>query len=199
MATTQKTARKMIVALSMLMMAGSPAGAANLVPDPDFNAGNVASWPSAGANTSITYDASQNIVGATGSGAAFLSNSNANFNANSTLCLPGTYSASVWQYGGWIRVASGQSPGSAGIGLVFYTSNDCTSGNIAGSIISSPSTFDTWTLLTTTLNLPSTANSAAVYLNNRAGAIPPFHVNYDGIRFGPAVTTPVTLLSFAVE
>jgi len=39
----------------------------------------------------------------------------------------------------------------------------------------------------------------AIYLNNRTNATPPLSVNYDGIRFGPQGTTPVTLKSFDVK
>ena len=186
---------------NLLALIAPAAFAANLVPDPDFNAGNVTSWPSAGTSTSISFDGTQNIVGTVGSGSALLTNGNANYNANSTLCLPGSYAAGVWQYGGWLRVGAGQFSGlaSAAIGLVFYTTNDCSSGNIVGNTTGSPSTANTWTLLVSTLTLPSAANSVAIYLNNRTNATPPLSVNYDGIRFGPQGTTPVTLQSFDVK
>ncbi len=190
-----------VLCANLLALFVPAAFAANLVPDPDFNAGNVTSWPSAGSSTSISFDATQNILGTVGSGSALLTNGNANYNANSTLCLPGSYAAGVWQYGGWLRVGAGQFNGlaSAAIGLVFYTTNDCSSGNIVGGITASPASAGTWTLLVNTLTLPSTANSVAIYLNNRTNATPPLSINYDGIRLGPQGTTPVTLQSFDVK
>ncbi|QBB70426.1 hypothetical protein ELE36_08625 [Pseudolysobacter antarcticus] len=85
-----------IFCANLLALIAPAAFAANLVPDPDFNAGNVSSWPSAGSSTSISFDATQNILGTVGSGSALLTNGNANYNANSTLCLPGSYAAGVW-------------------------------------------------------------------------------------------------------
>ena len=186
---------------NLLALIAPAAFAANLVPDPDFNAGSVSSWPSAGSSTSISFDGTQNIVGTVGSGSALLTNGNANYNANSSLCLPGSYAAGVWQYGGWLRVGAGQFNGlaSARIGLVFYTTNDCSTGNIAGGITASPASTGTWVLLVNTLTLPSAANSVLIYLNNRTNATPPLSINYDGIRFGPQGTTPVTLQSFDVR
>lgn len=200
MLTHRLIARRVLKLISscLALLTVPLAFAANLIPDPDFNAGNVSSWPAPGSGSTISFDGTQSIVGTVGSGSALVANTVANLNANSTICLPGSYAAGVYQFGGWIRIAS-PANGTAVIGLVFYTTSDCSSGSIVGAISGSPSSSDTWTLETTTLTLTSAASSAAVYLNNRPNATPPLSVNYDGIRFGPSGTTPVTLKSFDVD
>jgi hypothetical protein len=134
-------------------------------------------------------DGAQNAPGSAqaGGGSGLLSSMiNGNWNVDS-VCVSLTFDAgSVWDFGGWMRIASAQSgSGTAGIGVVFYSTTNCSEGTgvmVHGDLIQADPYFDIWLFYTKSDVLPFTAHSANIYLNIDNSTNLSFGTYFDGLQ-----------------
>jgi hypothetical protein len=177
----------------------TPVHAANLVVNPDFNAG-IGSWtPSVNGGTVAWSAGFGNPAG------SISTNSPApNTSALATQCVaisaPATVDFIVDGYASLSTVSGGFV-----ISATAYTGTDCTGTNLGdlpgGSESFPPGGWQGFQIALVSQQLPASTNSVLLTIGSStgptAGSIDDYF--FDNIRFGPAGTTPVTLQSFEVD
>lgn len=202
--------------LAPVAVAAPPAAPlANQVPNGDFNT-DVSGWDGNSSTFTITHSAGPalDVFGSATSGslrAGITIPSIAYANGGGSRCIDGVAGGQDYTLGAWIRVPSGQScgmdPCSAGVFAQFWSGAGCTVGVLggsgAGNVASDGSNgaLDTWVLRTANVTAPAGTASVLFYLvvtkGSDAGAT--FNANFDGARFGPLGTLPVSLQEFSAE
>lgn len=162
--------RSVVGSLCLWAVATSANAASNLVVNPNFDL-NVLGWTVQNPGVSnLVWVGSQSAVGTASSGSGLLTApvNAGNWNTFSTCVTYNFPAGSSWDFGGWVRIPSLQTgSGSAGIGVVFYNTTDCTLDQppVIGDFISAQVWLDVWNFYTRKVVLPSTAHSASVYIN----------------------------------
>jgi hypothetical protein len=186
--------------------------AQNLLANPDFNAG-LTGWSALDTQSGttvvcsgsepcgdFTFVAADECCSSLTNGAAH-SQSVFFYLAPLFQCLTGL-TAERYEYSAWVRVTSEPSgigpPGTPGVSLHWFTSNDCSPGPNQAMDLGSNST--SWTHLVAYPFRPPTAQSALLMLYAGPTGLNGSSVQqeFDGAFFGPT-TVPVTLQSFSVE
>lgn len=188
------------VLLSALCLATcTMAQAQNLVTNPDFDV-DVSAWSPNGAV--IAFDSTQNAAGAAGSGAISVTNNIGNgITVSVAQCISSPLSAGTYDFGGWLLFPTGQAgTGTAGVSASLFASTDCTGNSLAFSNATGVPVGG-WNLHTLMLVAPAGVFSAAIVLriDTPPNGPAPMTAWFDGVRFGPAPTTPVELQNFDVE
>jgi hypothetical protein len=132
-----------------------------------------------------------------------VTNSTPNLNAYAYQCVGGVTPGASYDFGAWVRKASGQAGQlqAAYVLVSFFDTANC--GGVSSGFVQSPTLVfdDTWTLLTSSAIAPASAASASLDLAvyNALTSPGPVDVDFDGARFGLVPTSPVALQSFTVE
>jgi hypothetical protein len=182
--------KSFVVALFTLSAVESVEAQSNLIVNPNFDQ-NVTGWtPENPGQSTFVWNGSQNAPGAAqaGGGAGVLTSplTNGNWIVDS-VCASATFdSGSHWDFGGWMRIPSAQTgSGTAGIGVTFYSTADCSEGAgamVHGDFISADPYFDIWLFYTKSEILPFTAHSASIYLNIDNSTNLSFGTYFDGLE-----------------
>lgn len=204
-----------LVPFVTLVAAPPPAPLANQVPNGDFDT-DVSGWNGHGGVFTVTHSAGPalDVFGSLSSGslnAGITIPSSDYANGGGFRCIDGTVAGQEYTYGAWIRVPSGQScgmdPCSARVFAQFWSGAGCTGSVVTGMSTSdiasdgSNGALDTWVLRTANIMAPAGTTSVLFYLvvtkGSDVGAT--FNANFDGARFGPIGTLPVSLQEFSAE
>jgi hypothetical protein len=185
-----------------LLGAAAPGYGQNVVVNGDFDA-NVAGWSFDGRGT-VAWDPLDSAGSPTsGSGRITSAQPPANAGAGASQCIPFALTG-PFELGARIRFPSGQDrSGFTVVGVALFENATCTGRSSAGANVGTvrSSTTDTWVTKFATNFAPVPATQSIlmrlyVYKAEPGGTLT---VQFDHAVFGPAGTTPVELLGFAVE
>lgn len=193
--------------ISTLLVALAAAGsstlalAQNAVPNPDMDT-DVNGWSSSGANTTISFDGTRNIVGMAGSGSLkVLSTGQAGAVSQASQCVVISQTGPS-NFGAWLLLPTEGAGIGARVSILLHSNPTC-SAAIPGSFMATdgPSSGQPWKLYTSTIDVPTNAMSVqlSLQISIPQGSPPVLAAYFDGVRFGPAPTSPVELQSFEVD
>jgi hypothetical protein len=189
---------------SIALTSSSRATAANAVVNPDFDV-DASNWFESNAQIHVGWDATRNKVGVAGSGAGFVSNTHsiagATFSIDQCVLFSGVAPGTTYDFGAWVFTPSGQgTSGNAKVEIVYWDADNCVGQKVATLATATSVGFDSWSLQTSSSLAPAGSKSVQIRLalqKNEAASV--YSVAFDGVRFGPAPTTPVTLQEFSVK